>query len=307
MKSLLTLLLSCLPLLNFVRCTENNISDKPVIPEIKKVDVPVGMIYIPRGVVEMGTTNGSPNEFPVSKQVVKQFLMDKHPVTVGQFRVFVEATGYKTQAEDFGDAGIFDLDDLTWKLVDEASWEYPRGPDYPQAKNDHPVTQVSWNDANAYAEWAGKRLPTETEWEHAARNAINRRNKFSWGNNLVDNGRYRANTWQGFFPVKNTIEDGYQYTSPVGTFGETELGLQDMSGNVWEWCANWATPYGMDENQMSDHQLTQKALRGGSFLCEPNVCYGYRVSARFSNTPETSLFHMGFRCVKDINPDQQKS
>ena len=165
---------------------------------------------------------------------------------------------------------------------------------------DHPVVHVSWNDAVAYATWADKRLPTEVEWEHAARGARDNRRPYAWGDSLAEDGAYKANTWQGIFPVRNTVEDGYLYTSPVGAFGETPLGLTDMGGNVWEWTQNWFRPYADRNEPFSPTVQSEKAQRGGSFLCEPGWCHGYRVSARSHSTPETSLFHVGFRCVMDI-------
>jgi formylglycine-generating enzyme len=268
-----------------------------------KIAPPAGMVYVPGGIVQVGSDEGLAQERPSFWAKVTPFLMDTHPVTVAEFRKFVEATGFKTEAETFGNAGIIDeTTDQQWILKDGATWHHPLGPDFPPAPDNHPVTQVSWNDANAYAKWAGKRLPCEIEWEHAARNAQNSRNIYSWGNDIQTNGQYNANIWQGKFPVKNSNEDGFLYTSPVGTFGKTPLGLTDMSGNVWEWQSNWKFNYeALFRTPAQDSDLgTERAERGGSFLCEPSWCHGYRVSGRSSSTPETSLFHVGFRCVKDI-------
>lgn len=259
------------------------------------------MVYVPAGILEMGSENGLSQERPTFWAKVGPFLMDEHPVTVGEFRKFVVATNFKTEAEKFGDAGVFDEDTKAWRLVKGANWEHPLGKDTPLAPDNHPVTQVSWNDATAYAKWAGKRLAHEIEWEHAARNAINDRNIYSFGNEVFEKGEYKANVWQGIFPEKNKVLDGFQFTSPVGYFGKTPLGLTDMAGNVWEWCDNWKMSY----EEMSTGQFPvdpkEKAQRGGSFLCEPTWCHGYRVSGRSFSTPETSLMHLGFRCVKDID------
>ena len=263
-------------------------------------EIPEGMVYVPGGVTHIGAEDGLPPEQPVFEAEVAPFFMDAHSVTVAQFRAFVEATGFVTEAEGFGNAGLIDLDTQQWMLVDGATWQYPLGPEGPPTPDDHPVTQVSWNDAVAYAEWVGKRLPTEVEWEHAARGAQDDRRPYAWGDSLAEDGAYKANTWQGTFPLRNTVEDGYLYTSPVGAFGETPLGLTDMGGNVWEWTQNWFRPYAERNEPFSPTAQSEKVQRGGSFLCEPGWCHGYRVSARSHSTPETSLFHVGFRCVKDV-------
>ena len=227
--------------------------------------------------------------------------MDIHPVTVGAFREFVEETGYKTEAEEFGDAGILHPETFQWMLIPGATWKYPMGPEGPEAEDDHPVTQVSWNDAVAYAKWKGHRLPTEYEWEHAARGAEAAPEKYAWGDVLYMAGQPMANTWDGTFPVVNTQEDGYLYTSPVGTFGKTPLGLTDMGGNVWEWTDSWYRSYNDRKKDYTPTAQSERVQRGGSFLCHADYCHGYRVSARSHSTPETSLFHVGFRTVKDLS------
>lgn len=264
--------------------------------------IPKGMVFVPGDSTWIGSAHFFEQETPLIKHRVKGFYMDVHPVTVKQFSEFVNATGHQTDAEKFGDAGVFNLENRGWELVKGANWKYPFGPDHPKAKSNHPVTQVSWKDATEYCSWAGKRLPTEIEWEHAARNAGKIENDlYPWGNNdIKENGHYRANIWQGVFPAINLVEDGYQYTSPVGVFGATELGLEDMVGNIWEWCSNWKLPYHNNEINYSPNEKSEKAMRGGSFLCEPGWCHGYRVSSRSSSTPETALFHIGFRGVKDL-------
>lgn len=261
---------------------------------------PEGMVYVPGGTVTMGDARGNPDEVPTFAATVAPFFLDVHPVTVAQFRAFVEATGYVTEAERFGNAAVH-VEGRGWTMVDGAAWHHPLGPHAPAAPDDHPVTQVSWHDAEAYARWAGKRLPTEVEWEHAARGARDDRQPYAWGTALEAGGRYRANTWQGRFPARNTAADGYRYTSPVGAFGETPLGLTDMGGNVWEWTADWYRPYDQRTQPFTPTPTSEKAQRGGSFLCTPAFCHGYRVSARSHSTPETSLFHVGFRCARDLD------
>ncbi len=257
------------------------------------------MVYVPGGLTEIGAEDGSADERPVYAATVQPFFMDTHPVTVAQFRRFVESTNYVTDAERLGDAGVFDTRTGEWRLIRGARWSAPVGVDGPPAPDNHPVTQVSWHDASAYAQWAGKRLPTEVEWEHAARGGRNSRRKYAWGDALVDRGVYRANTWQGS-AGNNTAADGYLYTSPVGRFGVTDLGLSDMGGNVWEWMSDWYGPPGTAPNVVPGNG-GEKVQRGGSFLCHPDFCHGYRVSARSHSSPDSALFHVGFRCVKDVS------
>ncbi|RMG17078.1 MAG: formylglycine-generating enzyme family protein [Bacteroidetes bacterium] len=264
------------------------------------VAVPEGMVFVPGGITAVGAEDGLAREQPVIARQIRGFFMDITPVTVAQFREFVQATGYVTQAEKYGDAAVFNMETGEWYLHKGAYWEFPRGPENGPAPPDHPVTQVSYNDALAYCKWAGKRLPTEAEWEHAARNGSNSRSKYSWGEEIFQNGVFKANFWQGHFPLENTLEDGFEFTSPVGAFGETPLGLKDMSGNVWEWCSDWYLPYGNDPSHFIPKPESEKVMRGGSFMCDPSYCWGYRVSGRSGTTPETGLFHVGFRCVKDV-------
>ncbi|MEZ0469827.1 formylglycine-generating enzyme family protein [Luteimonas salinilitoris] len=264
------------------------------------VAAPEGMVYVPGGTTRIGAEDGTPAEQPVFDARVAPFFMDVHPVTVGEFRAFVEATGHVTEAERLGDAGVYDPGTGGWQLLPGADWRRPMGPEAPPAPDDHPVTQVSWNDAVAYAKWAGKRLPTEIEWEHAARNARNADGPYAWGDALVEEGQHRANTWQGPFPGGNTGEDGHLFTSPVGAYGATELGLTDMGGNVWEWTADWFRSYAERGRPFTPDATSEKAQRGGSFLCHVSYCHGYRVSARSRSTPDTALFHVGFRLVKDL-------
>lgn len=257
------------------------------------------MVFLEGGTFLMGSETGLPNEKPVHQVKIEPFYMDKTPVTVAQFRAFVEATGFETEAEKFGDSGVFNLEKQTWELLPGANWRKPFGPSGPDAEDNHPVTHVSWNDAVAYAKWAGKRLPTEAEWEYAARSGKNSGKKFSWGNEVSVNGQFFANTWQGEINAPET-KDGYLFTSPVGAFGENEAGLTDMGGNVWQWCADTYKPYpGSNEPYRVDPNV--KVIRGGSFFFDQNGEDSFSVSGRSMNSQETSLFNTGFRCAKDAN------
>ena len=275
------------------------------------VEVPEGMVYVPGGEVRIGAEDGDPfakpHEYPAFETVVEPYLLDRSPVTVRRFRRFVEAAGYETRAEAFGDAAVFDAEAGAWTLRAGASWHHPLGPDAAPAAEDHPVTQVAWSDASAFCEWEGKRLPSEVEWEYAARGGTSRGAPYAWGDRLADAQEhggleYHANTWTGTFPHENTAADGYRLTSPVGTFGETPLGLTDLGGNVWEWTADWYRAYAARDQPFTPDAESEKAMRGGSFMCHADYCHGYRVSARSHATPETSLFHVGFRCAAGLPP-----
>ncbi len=259
-------------------------------------EVPEEMMFIKGGKFLMGNNYGLENEQPIHKVSLPDFYMDEHLVTVKQFAQFVNSTGYKTDAEKFGDAAIFNFTINKWELIDSADWQFPLGRFFNHAPDDHPVTQVSWQDAKEYCKWANKRLPTEAEWEYAARQGNNTANKYSWGNALTVNEKFKANVWQGSFPKNNTVADGFYFTSPVGYFGKTKNGLSDMGGNVWQWCNDSFSIYSADS--IAD-EFT-KVLRGGSFLCDSTICHGYRVSARMYSTQETATFHVGFRCAKDV-------
>ena len=277
---------------------------------------PDGMVYVPRGRTKIGVEperwkkirsrreTGPRHLFGRDAQPpfwaeVDPFFLDVHPVTVAQFRDFVEDTGFTTQAEEFGNAGV--LRNGQWQLVGGATWRRPRGSNEPTAPDDHPVTQVSWNDAEAYCEWAGKRLPTEVEWEHAARAGQDRGALCLWDGSCLDPSARteHANTWQGEYPVQNTVEDDYRYTSPVGAFDTTALGLEDMSGNVWEWTASWKRPYDERGTDVQPTRKSERVQRGGSFICAE--CGGYFLFARAGATPRTSLFNVGFRCARDAS------
>jgi formylglycine-generating enzyme len=259
------------------------------------------MVFIAGGTFLMGTGDGLAVERPVHQVSLKSFWIDKYAVTVAQFARFVEATGYKTESEKLGWSGVFDRRAGQWLSVAGADWRHPDGPESSAALNE-PVTHVSWNDAMAYAVWAKKRLPTEAEFEYAARGGL-AGNLYSWGNVWRPNGKYMANCWQGNFPVNNTGEDGFTGRAPVGSFPANGYGLYDMTGNVWEWCADW-----FDENyyQASPRANPQgpaigqdRVIRGGSWLCSDSYCAGFRVAARNHAAPDSGLNNLGFRCAGD--------
>jgi formylglycine-generating enzyme len=232
-----------------------------------------------------------------SSTVNKAFFIDISPVTVAAFDTFVKETNYITEAHRFGNAGVFNVETGAWEMIDGANYLTPLGKNKPQASPNHPVTQVSWHDAVAYANWAKKRLPTYQEWRWAAMNASASWNKqYAWGDELIENGQvYKANVWQGAFPHYSKVEDGFQYTSPVGHYGKTPLGLTDVGGNVWQWCWDWANPQGDTTSAQAE-----KLQYGGSFLCDRSVCHGYQIGNTAHATPETSLCHVGFRCVRSV-------
>lgn len=252
---------------------------------------PPPMIALRGGVFE--TTDPQTNE-PI-RQRISPFSIDRQLVTVASYEAFVQQTGYQTEAERLGNSTIFDFQTHTWRLQAGANFRYPFGPTGERAKPHHPVTQVSWNDALAYARWAGKRLPTDAEWEWAARTAGTSTTYYPWGNELVANGQYRANVWQGSFPSVNTAEDGFLTTSPVGYFGPDRAELTDMGGNVWQWVQDAVQPTGC--NADADLRV-RKVLRGGSFLCDPAVCHGFKIGNRSNSTAETAMVHTGFRCAQ---------
>jgi formylglycine-generating enzyme len=301
--------------------TTNSFALTPTITVIADTTVPIltrslpkrdsifnNMVFVKGGYTFIGSdSSGLQLENPRFWVHLQPFWMDKSPVTVAQFRNFVQATHYKTEAEHFGNGGfIHSTTQYKWILKQGCTWETPNGKDFPPAAAELPVTQVSWNDAQAYAKWAGKRLPHELEFEHAARNARNDQTLYSIGNRLqTAEGRWRVNIWQGTFPFEQTLLDGYDFASPVGVFGETPLGLTDMTGNVWQWCDNGKFNYAdvvhlLKKATIFVENNLEKAQRGGSFLCEAAWCHGYRVSGRSFTSPETALMHVGFRCVKDF-------
>jgi sulfatase modifying factor 1 len=246
-----------------------------------------------------------------------EFSVACHAVSNLQFGDFVRATGYVTDAERYGWSFVFEgllpgatrhairsrvPDTPWWVLVPHTYWAQPEGP--PSTildRLDHPVVHVSWNDARAYCKWSGTRLPTEAEWEMAARGGLEQA-IYPWGDELMPGGEHRCNIWQGHFPDLNTAEDGYIGTAPVHTFKSNEYGLHNMAGNVWEWCADYFSP-GYHRNTAANDPLqseptANRSLRGGSFLCHESYCNRYRVAARSSNTPDSSSSNIGFRVVR---------
>lgn len=257
------------------------------------------LIMIPAGTVPIGDNDGPPSERPAFQYASRAFLMDRTPVTVAQFAAFVKNARYKSDAERYGYAGVLDERQGGWVAVKGANWRHPLGPRGPAAKADHPVTQVSWYDANAFCSAYGMRLPTEFEWERSARmGQTPDGHVFKMGDSIERGGRYLINAWEGTFPLLNTGADGYRTTSPVGAFGTAPSGLTDMAGNVWEWTSSLYLPYGVAEHDPVDDK-GERVARGGSFLCSQSYCQGYRASARNHTTPDTSLENIGFRCAAD--------
>ncbi len=262
---------------------------------------PKGMVFIKAGTFIMGTNEGFPYEGPAHEVAVKSYWMDRCEVTVAEFARFVNATHYKTEAEKFGWSGVFDIKLGEWKKADGADWRHPDG-SQSVARPDEPVTQVSWNDAAAYAKWANKRLPTEAEFEYAAAGGRSGM-RYSWGNELRPGGKNAANWWQGIFPDHNTGEDGYAGRAPVGKFPPNAIGLYDIAGNVWEWCADWfdETYYVASPRQdpRGPARGKERVIRGGSWMCSENYCRGYRVAARSHSAPDSGLNNLGFRCARE--------
>ncbi|WGX97282.1 formylglycine-generating enzyme family protein [Nocardioides sp. L-11A] len=286
-----------------------------------------GQVRLPAGRFEMGDHFGegypADGEGPVHEVALRPFWMDETSVTNAQFGTFVRETGHVTDAERFGSSAVFHLDVAAapqdvlgapvatpwWREVRGADWRHPEGPrsDIARRQN-HPVVQVSWRDAAAYAAWAGKRLPTEAEWEYAARDGRPAA-RFPWGDELTPRGRWLCNIWQGRFPVQNTADDGYRTTAPAKSFYVGQRGLWSMVGNVWEWCADWFSPTtyadrvraggGVVADPVGPADGQARVIRGGSFLCHDSYCSRYRVAARSANTPESSTANTGFRCAND--------
>jgi sulfatase modifying factor 1 len=278
---------------------------------------------IPAGSFRMGDSygdgNGLDGEVPVHQVRLEAFEMDATSVTNADFACFVDATGYATEAETFGYSAVFHLalqarpaDVLGpaagapwWLGVKGADWRHPGGPlSGVDGKEDHPVVHVSWNDALAYCGWAGRRLPTEAEWEYASRGGLDGA-RYPWGDDLLDGEGWRVNIWQGVFPSRNTSDDGYLTTAPVRSFRANGYGLWQTVGNVWEWCADWFDPgyYGRspEVDPRGPEAGAARVLRGGSYLCHDSYCNRYRNSARSSNTPDSSMGNAGFRTVGPLS------
>ena len=267
----------------------------------EKTAAPENMILIKGGTFQMGTDDGMPYESPVHTVELKSFYIDEHEVTVAEFAEFTNATNYRTDAEKFGWSGVFDMQTGKWKRVDGANWRYPEGGKIAANKNE-PVVQISWNDAKAYAKWTSKRLPTEAEFEYAARGGLVGK-KYAWGDDLKPNGKLLANWWQGSFPDKNTNEDGFLTRAPVKSFAPNGYGVYDLTGNVWEWNADWYADDYYENSPLANptgaKNGDERVIRGGSFLCAENFCTNYRVAGRSHATPDSGLNNLGFRCARD--------
>jgi len=345
------LLWICLPLA-LTGCRERPASPvtEPIIAANPPAEIPEGMVYIPEGRFVMGgkSVQAEPDEFPRRAVQVSAFYMDQTEVTNRQFDAFVEATGYVTTAEKPIDweeiktqlppgtpkppdsvlqagslvfrptQGPVDLRDLTqwWVWTIGADWKHPHGPGSSlEGHMDHPVVHISHEDALAYARWAGKRLPTEAEWEWASMGGLEDP-KYPWGDVPIDQATDLANFWQGIFPYRNDEADGYYLTAPVKSYPPNGYGLYDMAGNVWEWCADKYRhdAYGLEKSPSEAvnpqgpvtsydpmEPLAEKfVIRGGSYLCSEDYCSGYRVARRMRSTPDSAFGHTGFRCVKDL-------
>jgi sulfatase modifying factor 1 len=282
------------------------------------------MVKLEGGAFLMGTedTDGFPadGEGPIRKIALDPFYMDAAPVTVQQFAEFTAATKYRTESERLGWSFVFQghvrperYQELVvatvpgapwWCRVNGVDWRHPEEPESGvETRDDYPVTHVSWNDAAEYCRWAGKRLPTEAEWEYAARGGLEQA-KYAWGNDLTPDGRHMCNIWQGTFPTLDLAEDGYAGPAPVHAFPANGFGMYGVAGNTWEWCADWFHPeYHIDSyrmNPIGPPTGTAKVIRGGSYLCHHSYCNRYRVAARTSNTPDSATTNMSFRCVRDL-------
>jgi sulfatase modifying factor 1 len=318
--------------------------------DIKAKATHAGMIWIEAGTFMMGGDNkqAAADEYPKHKVMVDGFWMDVTEVTNAEFGSFVKATDYITTAERKPDWNVLkkqlppgtpkpddsllvaaslvfappsqavSLDDYSqwWEWRKGANWKHPHGPGSNiKGKDNYPVVHISWFDAVAYCKWAGKRLPTEAEWEWAARGGL--QNKlYPWGNERVDEGKVKANTWQGHFPIQNTLRDKFYGLAPVASFAPNGYGLYDMAGNVWGWCADYyhneyyqtinssggiKNTQGPDNSYDPDEPYAKKkrVIRGGSFLCNESYCTGYRVARRMKSTEDSGMEHLGFRCVQD--------
>jgi formylglycine-generating enzyme len=300
-----------------------------------------GMVWVPGGTFMMGSNHHYAEEAPAHHVSVDGFWIDQYTVTNRDVAAFVKATGYVTVAERAVDPADYpgvrpdmlqpastvfvkpqrrvDLADpyLWWTYVPGANWRHPQGPSSSvKRKPDHPAVHLAWADAAVYTRWAGKEIPTEAEWEYAARGGLDGAT-YAWGEEFTPGGRWMANTWQGEFPVKNTRADGYEGTAPVGQFPPNGHGLFDMIGNVWEWTSDWyarrheapehaccsvTNPRGGTQEHSYDPRqpnirIPRKVIKGGSHLCAPNYCRRYRPAARMAEAVDTSTSHLGLRCI----------
>ena len=283
-----------------------------------------GMIRLEGGRFLMGSDYAegfaADGEGPVREVTLDPFYLERTPVTNGRFAEFARATGYKTEAERFGWSFVFyqqiapeEYSRLKantvrgvewWCKLDGADWAHPEGPESTIAeRQEHPVTHVSWNDAMEFSKWAGLRLPTEAEWEYAARGGLEQK-LYPWGDELTPDGQHLCNIWQGEFPMINTAEDGFAFLAPVSAYAPNGYGFQTITGNAWEWCADWFHPsYHVATTRLNPVGAPTgdvKVIKGGSFLCHKSYCNRYRVAARTSNTPDSTTSHTGFRCARDI-------
>jgi len=309
------------------------------------------MVWVPGGIFRMGSDKHYPEERPVHRVTVDGFWMDRYPVSNERFARFVEATGHKTfaefvpNAEDYPGAlpemlyagslvfeqpsGKVDIKDFTnwWKYVRGADWRHPHGAEHSNdGLDNHPVVHVTFGDAEAFARWEGKDIPTEAEWEFAARGGLDGA-AFAWGDEFLPGDRHMANTWQGEFPWQQLTRDGFDRTSPIGSFPPNGYGIYDMIGNVWEWTSDWyqpkhpgevvkaccipANPRGPKKEDSYDLRqpeikIPRKVLKGGSHLCAPNYCRRYRPAARFPEPVDTSTSHVGFRCIVRPAPSEPR-
>jgi formylglycine-generating enzyme required for sulfatase activity len=298
------------------------------------------MAWIPGGTFRMGSDEHYPEEAPAHRVSVNAFWIDRCAVTNAEFQRFVEATGHVTLAERPANPADYpgakpellvpssvmfakaphrvNLQDHYnwWVYTEGADWRHPRGPQSSlEGLWDHPVVHVAFEDAQAYAQWAGKDLPTEAEWEFAARGGLEGA-EYVWGDEFAPGGRHLANTWQGEFPWQNLLADGHEWTAPVGSFPANGYGLYDMAGNVWEWTSDWYQDHGQIKKacctldnprggesatsidpRMPEIRIPRKVMKGGSYLCAPNYCHRYRPAARMAQAIDTSTCHLGFRCV----------
>jgi formylglycine-generating enzyme required for sulfatase activity len=277
------------------------------------------MVMLPGGDFLIGSDDRwsypEDGEGPVRKITVESFWIDQEAVSNASFAKFAMANHYVTEAEQFGWSFVFGgllpdefpptqgvVQAPWWRKVEGADWQHPEGPQSSVADRlDHPVVHISWNDAQAYCSWAAKRLPTEAEWEFAARGGLQGKS-FPWGNDIRPDGEHRMNVWQGTFPTANTCADGYYGTCPVNAFPPNGFGIYNATGNVWEWTADWFGVGSRREDASCEPPRpgTHRVQKGGSYLCHYSYCRRYRVAARQGSTPDSSSGNVGFRCARDV-------